>query len=188
MEPGELVVREVPEKWLNQLQPYIRGERASVVLLPQYIENEIAVFDSSLTHSVKQLRSEGIDASFLAGGRGKVFRSTYSAEGAILLAVLLNLVSSAAWAGFVLMIRAMRTRLSERKSDEPIPSAVFRIGTTSNPDGSRAHWHEIAGPAHLVFDHAEATVRKYMVERDREIDTHGPSDAVVAQDPPPTAS
>lgn len=158
-------VGEVPASWLDEVLLCIStSDRSAVVVLPQYVEDGIAVFPSELTPLVKVLQAEGIDSSFMAGDRGRTFQSTYSAAGAIFIALLLNVGSNVAWDGFKLLLRTIRARIARTEHDVGSDTTIFRFGVTKRPDGSQIHWREISGPSGLVLDRAEAILEKFTAE------------------------
>ncbi|MFF4879717.1 hypothetical protein [Micromonospora sp. NPDC000668] len=153
----EVTVEQVDQRWLDIVLPLVQSELPTLTLLPQRIENGATIYDAQLLHAAKTLRANGVDAQFVSGERGRLYQSNFSATGALLLGVLLNLASSAAWDGIKYFTSMLRTQLkTSRASTQKV---VIAMGITKNADGSSTTWQRIEGPADLALERVEAIVR-----------------------------
>lgn len=158
----ELTVEPVDRQWLEQVSPWLKvGDSASITLLPRRVVNGKAIYSDDVGPLVKWLRSEGLDARFL-NTPDQTFESHYDAVSVILLALLINIGSNAAWDGFKSIVHKVRHRVRDMKSASIEPQCKMSLGLVKYPDGSSLMWQEISGPAEDVLDFAESITRDYI--------------------------
>lgn len=153
----------VDQDWLDQVSPWLTGGQkfAAMTVLPDRITGDKAVFRADTAPLVKLLRAEGADIGFLPTP-DQTFQSEYDATAAIFLALLLNVVSNAAWDAFKLLVRTIRGRTLETGEPYREPEITMSVGITKEPDGSSVLWQKVSGPAGQVLDLAESIVQDYL--------------------------
>jgi hypothetical protein len=152
----------VDRQWLDQMSPWLNmGDPSAITVLPRRIVNGKAIYGDDVGPLVKWLRSEGFDAQFL-NTPDQTFESHYGAVSDIVLAVLVNIGSSAAWDGFKSLLSKIRNRARDTKSASIEPQCKVFLGLVKYPDGSSLMWQEISGPAEEALDFAESITRDYI--------------------------
>jgi hypothetical protein len=152
----------VDGQWLDQVSPWLEvGDSSAITLLPRRITNGKAIYRDDVGPLMKWLRSEGFDARFL-DTPDQTFESHYGAISDILLAVLVNMGSNAAWDGFKFLLHKIRHRARDMKSAGIEPQCKISLGLVKYPDGSSLMWQDISGPAEEVLDFAESIARDYI--------------------------
>jgi hypothetical protein len=112
---------------------------------------------------VKELKANGIDATFLIGQHGKTFRSRYSAdETGVIVGIFLNVLSGGIWDAVKTTFALLRLRANARKISDGSDRATFRIGMDRSPDGTESVWQEFSGPPEATLAHAEAATLAYL--------------------------
>jgi hypothetical protein len=159
---GNDAVGPVDRQWLDQVSPWLSGgDPSAITLLPRRITNGKAVYGDDVGPMVKWLRSEGFDARFL-DTPSHTFESHYGAASNILLSILVNVGSSAAWDGFKCLLGKIRHRAHDMESADIEPHCKMSLGLVKYPDGSSLMWQEISGPAEEVLDFAASITRDYI--------------------------
>ena len=154
----------VDRQWLDQVSPWLNvGDLSAITVLPRRIANGKAIYDDDVGPLVKWLRSEGFDAKFL-DTPDQTFESHYGAVSDILLAVLVNIGSNAAWDSFKSLLYKVRYRVRDTKSAGIEPKCKMSLGLVKYSDGSSLMWQDISGPAEEVLDFAESITRDYIAE------------------------
>jgi hypothetical protein len=172
----------VDRQWLDQVSPWLdRGDLAVITVLPRRIANGKAIYGDDVGPLVKWLRSEGFDVRFL-DTPDQTFESQYGAVSDILLAVLVNIGSNAAWDSFKFLLRKIRYRVRDMKNAGIEPQCKVSLGLVKYPDGSSFLWQEISGPAEEVLDFAESITRDYIAGNS------GDANAAIEEDAGPNHS
>jgi hypothetical protein len=132
-------------------------ESDSVTILPTRVESGVAVFSDQVVTIVKDLRSAGLKAQYLSCPGGRQFESTYTDLAAVVAAFLFSVSTNAAWDVCKATFTYLRAQLAGQITAQA--KATVRVSTVMLPDGARASWMEMTGPAGRVIDQAEAVVR-----------------------------
>jgi hypothetical protein len=112
----------------------------------------------------------------LANTPNQTFESHFTAVAEIVLGIVLNIASSAAWDGFVYLLSMLRLRAQELRQLGAQPQSRIILGITRNPDGSSVFWQDLSGPSEEVLEAARSAVRDYMSTNLGNLDTaHGPN-------------
>ena len=152
----------VDREWLDQLSPWLNGgDPSAITVLPRRITNGKAIYGDDVGPLVKWLRSEGFNVAFLETP-DQTFESKYDAISTILLSVLVNIGSSAAWDGFKSLLDKIRHRARDMKSTGIDPQCQMYLGLVKYPDGSSFMWQEISGPAEEVLNFAKSITQDYI--------------------------
>jgi hypothetical protein len=152
----------VPAQWLDDVSPWLDEDADfAITILPRRIIGGRAVYGDEVGSLVKLLQSDNADVAILTTP-DHTFESRYSAVPSLLLAVLVNIGSNAAWDSFKLLLQRLRRRASDQSSDRAEPECTVSLGLVKYPDGAACIWHEISGPADKVLDLAESITREFI--------------------------
>ena len=162
IDTSDVVVREVPPEWLRAVLP---GSAATsgvaLMVVPEYVENDIAYFPDALLHVVKPLAAGGCSLAFADTGKAKAFKSTFSAEAELALALLVNILSNASYDALKAVFHRFRAQAGADSGRRP---SIVRFGI-AKPDGS-CFWQELSGPFDGVANYAEKSLRLFLESHD----------------------
>ena len=159
---GHPVVGPVNQQWLDQVSSWLDDrDPSTITVLPRRITNGKAIYGDDVSPLVKWLRDESFDARFL-NTPDHAFESRYGAVSDIVLSVLVNIGSSAAWDGFKYLLDKIRYRTSDMKSAGVEPQCTMSLGIVNYSDESSVMWQEISGPAEDVLHYAASIAQNYI--------------------------
>jgi hypothetical protein len=159
---AEAIAGPVNQSWLYEMTPWLPADSPpAITLLPDRIADGKAVYNADTAPLVKQIRSQGLDAQFLPTP-DQTFKSEYSAEAVIVLSLLLNIASNAAWDSFKFLLHMIRLRAQRLRQAGEEPQLTLSQGIFRYPNGSSYLWQRFSGSAEQVLDLAESAVREYM--------------------------
>ncbi len=160
--PSEAVAGPVDQFWLDETSPWLGEENPpALTVLPDRIVNGKAVFNADIAPLVKQIRSQGYDARFLATP-SQTFQSEYGADSVIVLSFLLNVASNASWDSFKFLLHTIRLRVQGVRQTGAEPQVTLTQGIFRHPDGSSYLWQQFSGTPERVLELAESAVKAYV--------------------------
>jgi hypothetical protein len=111
---------------------------SAVTVMPIQRSGDIGVYSNESTDLVKQLRSVGVDASFLDPADHREWRILMSADVVqeFVIAFMAGIASKAAWVGVGALLRK---RVRDRKA------SVRIVEIESTPKGFKAEWFKVDG-------------------------------------------
>jgi hypothetical protein len=137
----------VDQTWIDQILPWLTVcTPDGLTILPLRVSDGLGVFSAETASSVKLLRANKYDVQLLATP-SRTYASDYSADPEVVLAVVLNLASNAAWDAMKALVQLVIVRIREVSGARTPHRLRLVIGgmTISLPDGRAISWRSISG-------------------------------------------